>query len=119
MKTLMKGYYPLLTSFPEQFRSIVETKPLGNHIIRVPAGNWDGVVLSHDLVVPIWKSNVSLGLMIDKKTKSALSLRLFGEDITSVGREVAAKKQEVQTALATSASTEELPDTVSMVEEND
>ena len=25
--------------------------------------------LSHDLVVPIWKSGMSLGLMIDKKTK--------------------------------------------------
>lgn len=28
-----------------------------------------GSSLSHDLVVPIWKSGMSLGLMIDKKTK--------------------------------------------------
>ena len=25
--------------------------------------------MSHDLVVPIWKSGMSLGLMIDKRTK--------------------------------------------------
>ena len=25
--------------------------------------------MSHDLVVPVWKSGMSLGLMIDKKTK--------------------------------------------------
>jgi hypothetical protein len=70
--------------------------------------------LSHDLVVPVWKSNMSLGLMVDKKTKrfvtpdiandpiltighcSALSLRLFGEDITSVGQEAAAQKLKAQ-----------------------
>lgn len=28
-----------------------------------------GSSLTHDLVVPIWKSGMSLGLMIDKKTK--------------------------------------------------
>jgi multisite-specific tRNA:(cytosine-C5)-methyltransferase len=48
--------------------------------------------LTHDLVLPIWKSNVSVALMIDKKAKSALSLRLFGEDITTVGREFADQK---------------------------
>ena len=58
--------------------------------------------VSHDVVLPIWKSNVSLSLMIDKKAKrfvfltylflrlyaysflkSALSLRLLGSDITN------------------------------------
>lgn len=58
--------------------------------------------LSHDVILPIWKSNVSLTLMIDKKAKrwvslltflvfsysdlnssSALSMRVFGKDITT------------------------------------
>ena len=57
--------------------------------------------VSHDVVLPIWKSNMSLSLMIDKKAKrflsyifyfdinlfvflnSALSLRLLGSDITT------------------------------------
>lgn len=55
--------------------------------------------LLEDVVVPLWKSQVSISLMIDKKAKrlffvcglqstcvdmcsSAMSLRLFGEDIT-------------------------------------
>jgi len=68
--------------------------------------------LSHDLVVPIWKSGMSLGLMIDKRTKrfvnpfflsglctlnpstSALSLRLFGKDITTVGQQKANTQDE-------------------------
>jgi len=96
LKTLMRGYYPLTTSFPKQFRSIVESQSSGSHVVRFPAGNRDGVTLSHDLVVPVWKSNMSLGLMVDKKTKSALSLRLFGEDITSVGQEAAEQKLKAQ-----------------------
>jgi len=74
-----------------------------------------GTSLSHDLVVPIWKSGMSLGLMIDKKTKrfvkpnfcwickrilnlliSALSLRLFGKDITTVGQQKAKSQDENQ-----------------------
>lgn len=26
LRTLMKGYYPLLTSFPEEFRSVIESR---------------------------------------------------------------------------------------------
>lgn len=74
-----------------------------------------GTSLSHDLVVPIWKSGMSLGLMIDKKTKrfvkpifyricerilnlliSALSLRLFGRDITTVGQQKTKSQNENQ-----------------------
>lgn len=59
----------------------------GSHVVRFPPGEWDGVTyefpfhsyvninsvsaysLSHELVLPIWKSNVSLSLMVDKKAK--------------------------------------------------
>ncbi|ELU39994.1 tRNA (cytosine-5-)-methyltransferase [Rhizoctonia solani AG-1 IA] len=41
-----------------------------------------GMSLKHALVLPIWKSSASVALMLDKKAKSALSLRLWGEDIT-------------------------------------
>ncbi|KAF9788609.1 cytosine-5--methyltransferase [Thelephora terrestris] len=96
LRILMEGYYPLLSAFNEEFRETLETKSPGNHIVRFPAGNRDGVNLSHDLVVPIWKSGMSLGLMIDKKTKSALSLRLFGNDITTVGQQKAKSQTENQ-----------------------
>lgn len=68
--------------------------------------------LARDLILPLWKSNVSVTLMIDKKAKrcvwlrvcsvvhhshllsrSALSLRLFGEDVTIAAREVGKKKR--------------------------
>ena len=70
--------------------------------------------LTHDLVLPIWKSNVSVTLMLEKKAKryalpslaicvahsnivstvSALSLRIYGEDITTAAREAAQKKRD-------------------------
>ncbi|KAH9477926.1 Multisite-specific tRNA:(cytosine-C(5))-methyltransferase trm4b [Psilocybe cubensis] len=87
LKTLVESYYPLCSNFVDEFREAVEARPTGSHIVRFPLGQHDGTNLTHDLMLPIWKSNVSLTLMIDKKAKSALSLRLFGADITTAGKE--------------------------------
>lgn len=38
--------------------------------------------LDQKLCLPFWKSKVSVNLMVEKVEKSALSLRLYGEDIT-------------------------------------
>ncbi|KDR72476.1 hypothetical protein GALMADRAFT_252559 [Galerina marginata CBS 339.88] len=86
LKTLVEAYYPLCSNFEEPFRTIVEARSTGSHIVQFPLGTHDGASVSHDLLLPIWKSNVSLTLMIDKKAKSALSLRLFGADITTAGK---------------------------------
>ncbi|KAG1859569.1 S-adenosyl-L-methionine-dependent methyltransferase [Suillus subalutaceus] len=75
LKTLLITYYPLC------YIIFGPNKSPGSHIVRFPAG------CPHDLLVPLWKSNVSVTLMIDKKAKSALSLRLFGEDITTAARD--------------------------------
>ncbi|KAF9472978.1 S-adenosyl-L-methionine-dependent methyltransferase [Pholiota conissans] len=69
LRTLVEAYYPLCASFEEPFRGVVEGRASGSHIVRFPLGQLDGVNLTHDLVLPIWKSNVSLTLMIDKKAK--------------------------------------------------
>ncbi|KAI5118905.1 hypothetical protein M0805_002820 [Coniferiporia weirii] len=93
LRTLLETYYPLCSSFKDPFRSNIEARALGSHIVRFMPGEYGSVSLSHDLFLPLWKSDVSVSLMIDKKAKSALSLRLFGEDITVAGRQ-ALKQQE-------------------------
>ncbi|KAJ7669218.1 S-adenosyl-L-methionine-dependent methyltransferase [Mycena polygramma] len=85
LRIFVEGSYPLCTVFPDPFRSIMTSKGTGSHIVRFPR-ELDSI-LSHDLILPIWKSNVSLTLMIDKKAKSALSMRVFGTDITSPVKE--------------------------------
>jgi len=80
LKTLLGSYYPLCSHFEEPFKSIIEALPTGSHIVQFSTAE----LFSHDIVLPIWKSNVSVSLMIDKKAKSALSLRLLGSDITTV-----------------------------------
>lgn len=92
LKTLVQSYYPLCSSFAEPFKSVIEGKPVGSHIIRFPPEKSEGATLFHDVVLPVWKSNVSISLMIDKKAKSALSLRIFGADITIAGREATSVK---------------------------
>lgn len=92
LKALLQNYYPLCTSFGEPFRSEIEARGPGSHIVRFLAETSMDTTLSRDLVLPLWKSNVSISLMIDKKAKSALSLRLFGEDLTVAAREQSKKK---------------------------
>ncbi|KIJ61456.1 hypothetical protein HYDPIDRAFT_96562 [Hydnomerulius pinastri MD-312] len=87
LKTLLQTYYPLCASFPDPFMSAIEAKDAGSHVVRFPASHSADTTLQRDLMLPLWKSNVSVTLMIDKKAKSALSLRLFGEDITIAARE--------------------------------
>ncbi|KAH9931944.1 cytosine-5--methyltransferase [Fomitopsis serialis] len=94
LKILMEAYYPLSSGFAEPFKSLIESKATGSYVVRFPPGQVHNATLTHELVLPIWKSNVSLTLMIDKKAKSALSLRLFGEDITAAAKDAARKKSE-------------------------
>lgn len=54
---------------------------LGNIIASFPAAQGSGGTLALGMVLPIWKAKTSLSLLIDKKEKSTLSLRVFGEDI--------------------------------------
>ncbi|KAF8551427.1 S-adenosyl-L-methionine-dependent methyltransferase [Imleria badia] len=101
LRVLLQTYYPLCASLQEPFRSAIEARGSGSHVVRFPASQSTDTTLSRDLILPLWKSNVSVTLMIDKKAKSALSLRLFGEDVTIAAREVAKKKR-----LATSSATQ-------------
>ncbi|KAI0753297.1 S-adenosyl-L-methionine-dependent methyltransferase [Daedaleopsis nitida] len=94
LKIFMEGYYPLTSGFAEPFRSMITAKANGSYVARFQPGQLDGVTLTHALVLPIWKSNVSAMLMLDKRAKSALSMRIFGEDITAAGRDAAAKKKQ-------------------------
>ncbi|KAL1939391.1 hypothetical protein VTO73DRAFT_9947 [Trametes versicolor] len=106
LKTLMEAYYPLTSGFADPFRSMIEARANGSYVVRFQPGQLGDATLTHELVLPIWKSNVSLTLMLDKRAKSALSLRIFGDDITTVARDAsAAKKQRDQAAIAASEET--------------
>ncbi|EMD37062.1 hypothetical protein CERSUDRAFT_50963, partial [Gelatoporia subvermispora B] len=114
LKILLETYYPLCSGFAEPFRSTIDSKANGSYIVRFEPGTLGSATLSHKLVLPLWKSNVSLTLMLDKKAKSALSLRLFGEDITPAGRAAAQKKQQASEPVTPAPETE----TPASIEEN-
>ncbi|KAG6379756.1 S-adenosyl-L-methionine-dependent methyltransferase [Boletus reticuloceps] len=101
LKVLLQTYYPLCISFQEPFRSAIDARDSGNHVVRFLASQSADTTLLRDLVLPLWKSNVSITLMVDKKVKSALSLRLFGEDVTIAAREASKKKLLAGTSAAT------------------
>jgi multisite-specific tRNA:(cytosine-C5)-methyltransferase len=41
----------------------------GSHVVRFVPEEVAGGALPHELLLPIWKSNVSVSLMLDKKAK--------------------------------------------------
>ncbi|KAH9968217.1 S-adenosyl-L-methionine-dependent methyltransferase [Russula dissimulans] len=92
LRPLLESYYPLLSAFDEAFQRGVGSRRQGSHVVRFKAGSSDRASLTHDLVLPIWKSTSSAVLMIDKKAKSALCLRVFGEDFTVAGRQANTRK---------------------------
>ncbi|KDQ20325.1 hypothetical protein BOTBODRAFT_27748 [Botryobasidium botryosum FD-172 SS1] len=94
LKRLLESYYPLCDGFVEPFRDIITKKELGSYILEVQPGEWEGVSLRHQLDLPFWKSRASVCLMVDKKAKSALSLRLFGTDITKAAEATSKEREE-------------------------
>ncbi|TCD60371.1 hypothetical protein EIP91_010262 [Steccherinum ochraceum] len=93
LKILMEGYYPVISGFSEPFRSVIEARATGSHVVRFKPELLGNASRAHELILPIWKSAASVTLMIEKRAKSALSLRVFGEDITTAAREAAQKRQ--------------------------
>ncbi|KAF7335998.1 S-adenosyl-L-methionine-dependent methyltransferase [Mycena sanguinolenta] len=86
LRILVEKAYPLCAAFPDGgFKDAMTARGTGSHIARFPR-ELDSI-LSHDLILPLWKSTSSITLMIDKKAKSALSMRVFGKDITSPVKE--------------------------------
>ncbi|KAG9125398.1 hypothetical protein FRC07_007757 [Ceratobasidium sp. 392] len=82
LKVLMKMYYPVCQVFASPLRERLLNLEIGSYLMKFEPGDQGVANMKHPLVLPIWKSATSVSLMLDKKAKSALSLRLWGEDIT-------------------------------------
>ncbi|CAE6481525.1 unnamed protein product [Rhizoctonia solani] len=82
LRVFMRLYYPICGEFSSPMKEILTSLETGSYLMRVDPGEQAGMSLRHALVLPIWKSPASVALMLDKKAKSALSLRLWGEDVT-------------------------------------
>ncbi|KAF8582579.1 S-adenosyl-L-methionine-dependent methyltransferase [Ramaria rubella] len=116
LKLLLENYYPLIVSFDQPFQSLLGSKENGNHLVRFQAGEWEGAMLTHPLVLPLWKSNASLSLMTDKKSKSALSLRVFGQDVTIFGQQTRERQAASQLRREAAASAKETQEEEAEVE---
>ncbi|WVQ84199.1 hypothetical protein IAT38_006350 [Cryptococcus sp. DSM 104549] len=82
LRTLLVDHYPAIDSFKrEEWRRDVESREMGAEIVRFAEGKDEDGELRLPMWLPVWKAKMSLSLMIDKREKSILSLRTFGEDI--------------------------------------
>ncbi|KAG8909322.1 hypothetical protein FRC01_007012 [Tulasnella sp. 417] len=84
LRSLLSVQFPLLDQLTSgSFAESIRLKPTGSYIVMVePEKSGDGV-LRHTLILPLWKSSTSVSLMVDKKGKSAISLQVFGKDVSA------------------------------------
>ncbi|WWC59399.1 uncharacterized protein I303_101954 [Kwoniella dejecticola CBS 10117] len=82
LRVLLEDHYPPIDSFKDgEWKDTMQSRDMGCEIIRFVAGKLAGGELALPMYLPVWKAKMSLSLMIDKREKSILSLRTFGEDI--------------------------------------
>ncbi|KIO27859.1 hypothetical protein M407DRAFT_72543 [Tulasnella calospora MUT 4182] len=96
LKSLLSMQFPLLDQLTSgSFAESTRSKPTGSYIVAVKPGKTDDGVLRHTLILPLWKSSTSVSLMVDKQGKSAISLQVFGKDVSVVPKteEPSAKNQ--------------------------
>nr|XP_019005307.1 multisite-specific tRNA:(cytosine-C5)-methyltransferase [Kwoniella mangroviensis CBS 8507]OCF68768.1 multisite-specific tRNA:(cytosine-C5)-methyltransferase [Kwoniella mangroviensis CBS 8507] len=82
LRVLLEDHYPPLDNFADgPWKSTLLQRDMGCEVVRFEAGKVAGGELALPMYLPVWKAKMSLSLMIDKREKSILSLRTFGEDI--------------------------------------
>ncbi|KAL7418626.1 tRNA (cytosine-5-)-methyltransferase ncl1 [Cryptotrichosporon argae] len=82
LRVFVHDMYPSIDSFDEgPLKTYLEAAGMGNHLVRFAAGEDAGGKLVLPLILPVWRSRATASLLIDKREKSVLSLRVFGEDI--------------------------------------
>ncbi|KAK8846869.1 hypothetical protein IAR55_005959 [Kwoniella newhampshirensis] len=82
LRTLLQDHYPAIDKFSsEEWKKEMESREMGCAIVNFQEGKEAGGELRLPMWLPVWKAKMSLSLMIDKREKSILSLRTFGEDI--------------------------------------
>ncbi|BGO95000.1 hypothetical protein NBRC10512_006535 [Rhodotorula toruloides] len=97
----------------EDVRERVKAMEPGSAILRVEKAKGKDIEMEEDLYLAFWISKTSCNLMVEKLEKSALSLRLYAEDVTPHSKaKVAAAKSAADTPATTDAETAAATDAV-------
>ncbi|EMR09383.1 hypothetical protein PNEG_02330 [Pneumocystis murina B123] len=79
LKIFLNHDYPKIDMFPEgKVKTSLEKISLGCIIMVVDLENEESVKVKLNVILPIWKSNVSANLMLSKKDKTVLMMRVYG-----------------------------------------
>lgn len=110
MSFLLSHYYPFFEAIPAgKFKDQVMAKKSGSYVLAVQPSTHNGSELKDTIYVPLWKAATSINMMLDKTERSAISLRLFGEDLSSPAKvqadELTLRRQQ-EAAVAAAAATE-------------
>ncbi|EJT99310.1 S-adenosyl-L-methionine-dependent methyltransferase [Dacryopinax primogenitus] len=85
LKILLASYNPTFEEQEEPFRTALRNKTGTSYLVRVEPT--ESEILKQPFILPLWRAAASAGLLLDKKARSALSLRVFGEDVSPAGKD--------------------------------
>lgn len=87
---ILSQYYPFFNSLPQgSFKSKVEAARVGSYIMEVHPSKHESFELKDIIYMPVWRAATSVNLMLDKVDRTAVSMRLFGEDLSVKARKQA------------------------------
>jgi len=85
LRIFLSEMYPPIDRFSGDAKAWMLKADLGNVIVKFAAGEQAGGSLPLPMILPVWKAKSSMSLLVDKREKSIMSLRVFGEDLSPTG----------------------------------
>ncbi|KAL8280323.1 hypothetical protein RQP46_007240 [Phenoliferia psychrophenolica] len=86
----------------EEFLKRIEEMETGSCVLELKAVGKD-IEFEQNLSLPFWKSKASVNLMVEKTEKSALSLRLYGVDVTPHAKGLTTRERKALAAATAAA----------------
>lgn len=110
---LLSEYYPFVDSMPPgSFSAKMKEAKIGSYIMAVQPGSHGDAEIHQTLHLPVWRAWTSINVMLDKAERIALSMRVFGSDLSATARqqaEEAGRKRNADFAAATAAAASAKP----------
>lgn len=114
LQTLLMENAPRLDNLePAELKTRMAALAIGSHIAQVEAAMDEelGARLDDRMLLSIWKAPASVGIMLDKQERSAVSFRIFGKDVITGGAQRTFTQQKhargkEQTPAATASKTD-------------
>ncbi|CAO1637495.1 unnamed protein product [Parajaminaea phylloscopi] len=96
---VLSHFYPFFESLPEgDFKRKIESVKVGSYVMEIRPSKHEEFEVKDTLYMTVWRAATSVNLMLDKADRTAISMRLFGKDLSEAARKQATEMTERRNA---------------------